>query len=136
MSFSVGKKMRKGIVLGLVALLILAMTGAAYAGTTSVSYSTTVGRIGGSGYTSYQTKTTKGASGSLSSTGTGGYVLKARMVDSDGDAGEWTSDFTDSASRTLSSNDYHTAGESVRVQLKNKYVTTVQVQATGSWKSN
>lgn len=108
-----------------------------YAGTSYSSYNTTVGRFNGSGYTGYQTKTTSGANGNLRSKSVGGsYVVDARMIESNGTAASWRRNITDNKNYALDGHYSHKKGDRVRVQFSNDLTTPVNVQVTGSWKSN
>lgn len=108
-----------------------------YAGTAYVSYNTTVGRLNGSGYTGYQSKSVSGANGDLRSGSVGGsYVVDARIIDSAGHVGSWTRNIGDNGNYVLDGNVKHTSGDRVRVQFSNDWNTPVNVQVTGSWRSN
>lgn len=128
------KKNKKFAVLGL-AIGLIAFGGAAQAGTTYSSYSTTVGSYNGSGYTSYQTKATSGAYGNLSSSVVGGsYTVDARMTSPSGGTGSWVQSVGDNDSRSLPNS--IAKGSSARVQFSNDLTTPVNVQVSGSWRSN
>lgn len=106
----------------------------ANAGTTYTSYNTTVGKFNGNGYTGYQNKTTSSAAGNLRSGTVGGsHVVDARMQASAG-TGAWARGVNDNESRTLT-NSVGT-GKSARVQFSTNWNTRVDVQVTGSWRSN
>lgn len=108
-----------------------------YAGTHYRRYNTTVGKINGSGYTGYQIKSVSGANGELSSESVGAdYVVDARMQESDGTAGSWTRNVSDNNIYNLDGHVGHSRGDSVRVQFSNDWNTFVDVQVTGSWRSN
>lgn len=131
--------MLKKVFAGIVATCTVLAMGVTmvYAGTTYESYSTTVGRVNGSGYTDYQSKTTNGANGDLSSTYVGGdYTVDARMQEDDGTAGAWTRDVDDNERRDLDGHVDHKAWDSVRVQFSNDFFTFVNVQVKGKWRSN
>lgn len=126
-------KNKKFAVLGL-ALGLLAVGGAAEAGTSYSGYNTTVGKFNGSGYTAYQTKTTSGAYGNLNSTTVGGsYTVDARMQSSTG-TGAWVRSVGDNDSRTLPNS--VSSGRSARAEFSNDATTPVDVQVSGSWRSN
>ncbi|MDO4779354.1 MAG: hypothetical protein Q4A42_07340 [Tissierellia bacterium] len=128
------KKIKTLLALCMVVILGSSMV---YAGTSYSDYSTTVGRFNGNGYTSYQTKSISGANGDLYSSSVGAdYVVDARMQESDGTAGSWTRDVTDSTNYELDGHVNHSSGDSVRVHFSNDWNTTVNVQVTGSWRSN
>lgn len=113
---------------------LLAIAGAAQAGTTYSGYNTTVGSFNGSGYTGYQTKASSDVSGSLKSSSVGGkYTVDARMSASAG-TGSWVRSVSDSETRSLPNS--INKGSSARVQFSNDVTTPVSVQVTGSWKSN
>ena len=114
--------------------LIALGSGVAYAGPIWASYDTTVGKFNGSGYTSYQTKTYDSAAGGVSSRTAGGsYTVDVRMNSADGN-GSWARALNDNDSRNLS-NSIH-KGNSTRLQFSNNLNTPVNVQVTGSWRSN
>lgn len=124
---------KKLAVLGL-SVGLLALGGAVQASTTYSSYDTTVGKFNGSGYTGYQTKTTSGAYGNLKSSSVGGsYTVDARMQASSG-TGSWVRSVTDNDTRNLPNS--VPSGTSARVQFSNDITTPVDVQVTGSWRSN
>jgi len=128
------KKSKKKIAIVGATLGLLLAGGAVQAGTTYSSYSTTVAPFNGSGYTSYQTKSTAGAYGNLRSTTVGGkYTVDARMQASSGTGG-WVRSVTDSDSRNLPNS--VAKGSSARVQFSNDASTPVNVQVTGTWRSN
>lgn len=125
--------MKKKLGLGL-AVGLMAFGGAVQAGTSYSSYDTTVASFNGSGYTGYQTKTNAGTYGNLNSSNVGGsYTVDARMQASSG-TGAWARSVTDSDSRNLSNS--VPKGTSARVQFSNDVTTPVNVQVTGSWRSN
>lgn len=108
-----------------------------YAGTSSVGYSTTVGKVNGSGYTAYQTKTTTGANGSLRSDEVGGkYTVDARMQDRNGIIGAWTYGVNDNKTYTLKGHINQKKDYGIRVQFSNDLNTFVNVQVEGSFKGN
>lgn len=117
------------------AALVLSGAGA-YAGTSYESYSTTVGKLNGNGYISYQKKSATGAEGTLKSSSVGGsHVVDARMqAQSGGGTGAWTRGVNDGETRTLK-NTVGKAGNA-RVQFSTNWNTRVDVQVTGSWRSN
>ncbi|RFA32138.1 hypothetical protein CAI16_18980 [Virgibacillus dokdonensis] len=126
-------KKKKLAVLGL-AVGLLAIGGTAQAGTSYSSYNTTVGKFNGNGYTGYQTKSSSGTYGDLRSNTVGGnYVVDARMQASSG-TGSWVRNVTDNDTRSLPNS--VARGSSARVQFSNDLTTPVNVQVTGSWRSN
>ena len=127
--------MKKKIIATLMLVFILGTV--VYAGTTYVDYSTTVAALNGNGYTAYQTKTTTGASARLYSASVGGdYEVDARMIDSSGSAGDWYRNLGDGEWAYIDGSPYQLSGDSVRIQFSNDLTTLVDVQVTGSWKSN
>jgi hypothetical protein len=113
--------------------VVLGGTGA-WAGTSWESYSTTVAATGGYGYTAYQTKAASGAA-EVSSSSVGGNKQVSARTNSSKSVGTWTGYVVDDGtSHTL--NNSHAAGESVRGQFRNRPQTVVQVQVSGSFKSN
>lgn len=126
-------KKSKLAVLGLVVGLFT-FAGIAEAGTSYTSYSTSVGKFNGNGYTAYQTKTTTGATGNLRSTSVGGkYTVDARMQASSG-TGSWVRSVNSNETRNLSNS--VSKGSSARVQFSNDLSTPVAVQVSGTWRSN
>jgi hypothetical protein len=127
------KKNKKLAVLGL-AVGLMSIGGAVEASTSYSSYDTTVGRFNGSGYSGYQTKTTSGAYGNLNSSSVGGsYTVDARMDATTG-TGSWVRSVTDNDTRSLPNS--VSSGNSARVEFSNDLTTPVNVQVTGSWRSN
>ncbi|WP_074033560.1 MULTISPECIES: hypothetical protein [unclassified Exiguobacterium] len=125
---------RKSMISMGLAVGLLALGGAAQAGTTYSNYDTTVASFNGSGYTGYQTKSSSNASGTLSSKTVGGsYTVDARMTASSG-TGSWVRSVSDNETRSLSNS--ISSGRSTRVQFSNDLTTPVSVQVTGQWKSN
>lgn len=109
---------------------------ASFAGTSFSGYNTTVGKFNGSGYSGYQTKSISGANGQIASTSVGGdYVVDVRMNSSKGD-GSWLRNVTDGTNKEVPGNSAQTTGSSVRLQFSNNINTPVDVQVSGSWKSN
>ena len=127
------KKKNRLAVLGLTVGL-LAFGGAVQACTSYSGYNTTVGAFNGSGYTGYQTKANSGAYGNLSSGTVGGsYTVDARMQASSG-TGSWVRSVTDNDFRNLPNS--VPSVTSARVQFSNDVTTPVNVQVSGSWRSN
>src|SRR5699024_11111999 len=106
------------------------------AGTSYENYSTSVGKLNGNGYTSYLKKSTTGAAGTLKSSSVGGsHVVGARMqAQSGGGTGAWARAVTDGETMRLK-NSVGKAGNA-RVQFSTNWNTRVDVQVTGSWRSN
>lgn len=126
-------KKNKLAVLGL-SVGLLAFGGAVQAGTSYSSYNTTVGAFNGSGYTGYQTKTNSGTYGNLISGTVGGsYTVDARMQASSG-TGSWVRSVTDNDYRSLPNS--VPSRTSARVQFSNDLITPVNVQVSGTWRSN
>lgn len=130
--------MTKKIRWSIFGILATTMIGtSAFAGTNFTSYNTTVRKFAGSGYTGYQVKAETGKNGALSSTSVGGdYVVSARMVNALGVTGAWTNSIGDNQSVTLYSSERHVKAQQIRVEFSNKLTTPVDVQVTGTWKSN
>jgi len=130
--------MRRRSVVAAVVGIGLALGGtSAWAGTNLTTYNTTVASFGGFGYTGQQTKAIHGATGLLISGSVGGgYEVSARMHSvTAGTYGTWTGYEVETGSSHNLLN--HIAnGDKVRVQFKNRPQTRVQVQVSGSWKSN
>lgn len=113
-------------------------TGGAFAANASdqwAGYSTTVGRMNGSGYTDTQKKGIAGAAGELQSEWVGAdYRVDARLQDgAGGQSGSWSRDVQDGSVAAL----YNSipAGTATRVQFSNDWNTTVNVQVTGIWRA-
>lgn len=117
-----------------VMLALLVGASSAWAGTSYVAYSTTVAAAGGYGYTAYQTKDSYGDA-NLSSTSVGGNKQVSARTNSPQRTGTWTGYDVQSNSTHVLKNE-HPAGEAVRAQFRNRPQTVVQVQVSGSWKSN
>lgn len=129
--------MRKIKTLVALCAVVIFGTTMVYAGTSYKGYNTTVGKFNGNGYTAYQTKSTSGANGELSSGNVGGdYVVDARMQEDDGTAGSWTRDVDDNTDYYLDGHISHVRGDYVIVQFSNDWNTAVSVQVDGSWRSN
>lgn len=102
------------------------------AGTDNESYSTTVGNLGGYGYTGYQEKEISGTAGYGHSSNVGGsYSVSARMSS----GGSWTGYVIHDDQNYYLYNSVN-AGTDVRIQFKNSYTTPVDVQVSGYWRSN
>lgn len=128
------RKITKTIAIASMAVMMLGTT--AFAGSTFSSYSTTVGKFNGNGYSSYQTKEIDGANGAISSTSVGGgYEVDVRMNSSVG-SGSWTRDLKSGTEAALPGYYKQVSGTKVRAQFSNNITTPVDVQVTGSWASN
>lgn len=113
---------------------MLAVGTSAWAGTSFQSYSTTVGKFNGNGYTAYQTKSGAGTAADLRSKSVGAdYVVDARLQASSGTGG-WARDVGDNDTRQLWNSVQK--GASARVQFSNDWNTSVDVQVSGTWRSN
>ncbi len=129
--------MKKSKLFGTLLTLTLLGSTTIYAGSTYSSYNTTVGKLNGNGYTGFQTKSVSGANGNLKSVSVGGkYVVDARMQERNGTVGAWVRNISDDTNYGLPGNSSHLKGDSVRVQFSNDWNTPVNVQVTGSWRSN
>jgi len=127
-------KKKLGLILGVVLVSSSIM---AFAGGTYSNYNTTVGKLNGSGYTGYQIKSINGAAANLNSEVVGGnYTVDVRMQDSNGSVGDWSRDVNDNDSRLVDGSSQQIAGDSVRLQFSNDLTTAVDVQVSGTWKSN
>ena len=115
-------------------VVMLAVGTSAWAGTSFQSYSTTVGKFNGNGYTAYQTKSGAGTAADLRSKSVGAdYVVDARLQASSGTGG-WARDVGDNDTRQLWNSVQK--GASARVQFSNDWNTSVDVQVSGTWRSN
>lgn len=113
---------------------MLAVGTSAWAGTSFQSYSTTVGKFNGNGYTAYQTKSGAGTAADLRSKSVGAdYVVDARLQAASGTGG-WARDVGDNDTRQLWNSVQK--GASARVQFSNDWNTSVDVQVSGTWRSN
>ncbi|EKU93090.1 Uncharacterised protein [Alloiococcus otitis] len=106
----------------------------AEAGQTYTNYSTTVGRLNGSGYTSYQTKSVSGQKADVYLANNGGYKVDVRTNSRDGSSGEWSRGLTAGSRRQLTNG--HNKGSKVRLHFSNNITTRVNTQAQGNWRSN
>lgn len=126
--------MKKKLVVLSLSVGLMAFGGAVQAGTSWSNYNTTVGKFNGSGYTGYQTKASSGTYGELNSSVVGGsYTVDARMQASSG-TGSWVRSVTDNDYRTLPNS--IPSGLSARVEFSNDITTPVDVQVSGTWRSN
>jgi len=128
--------MRRGLAVGIVTALGLTLGGTvAWADTSTAAYSTTVGAVGGYGYTAFQTKTRNGQAADVYSSSVGGsYVLSAR-TNSTSTLGTWTGYVVSDGTTHVLYNS-QPAGTQVRAQFRNRPQTPVSVQASGTWRSN
>lgn len=124
------QRTRRLMAAGILATVCLGTT-SAVAGTSFREYSTTVGKFNGKGYTSYQTKSYSDKAGDLRSSSVGGnYKVDARMIPE----GVGISGVTDNSEYKLNTN--LDSGKSARVELNNGVFTRVDVQVSGTWRSN
>ncbi|SNC60604.1 hypothetical protein SAMN05445756_0313 [Kytococcus aerolatus] len=124
------KNRRAAAAIGLALITALGST-SAFAGTVFSTYNTTVGNNNGKGYTGYQKKYASNRAGDLHSRTVGGsYKVDARMLP----GGTGISGVTDSSSYKL--NNTISRGDSTRVEFNNGIFTPVDVQVTGTWRSN
>ena len=113
--------------------MLLGGAGAALAGTTEASYSTTVGRFNGNGYTAYQTKAGSGTAAKLWVESIGAdYGVDAWLNSPSGGPIGW-SRMGDRTYADLYNN--VPAGKPARVQFSNDALTPVAVQVSGVWRS-
>lgn len=128
------KQRRSWIALTVGAGLVLGGT-SAWAGTTYVNYSTTVGAFNGYGYSGYQTKTTANTAANLSSSNVGAnYQVSARTHSPFG-TGTWTGYVVDDGTTHNLQNSV-ASGSNVRAQFRNRPQTPVSVQVDGKFRSN
>lgn len=104
-------------------------------GYTYRSFSTTVGKVNGNGYTGFQTKEVSGANAQVKKFANGGYKADIRMIDRDGSNGTWTRQKS-SGSFSVDGHKSHIKGEGVRLQISNNSTTLKDTQASGEWQSN
>lgn len=128
------KKMLKAVAVAGAAVMLIGTT--AFAGENYSTYNTTVGKINGNGYSGYQTKAISGANGYIRSTSVGGdYQVDVRMNGANGN-GAWLRNVDDGTNAEIPGNSKQKKDDSVRLQFSNDLTTTVDVQVSGSWKSN
>lgn len=115
---------------------ILALgAGVAMAGTSYSSYTVVAPKFGGSGYTGNQTKSGAAVAGDLKSSVVGGnYTLTAWMQTTGGQDQQQVSYINDNTSYKLPNN--VAKGVTVRVRFKSGLLTAVDVQTSGTWRSN
>lgn len=97
------------------------------------SYSTTVGRLNGSGYTGYQTKIVPGQKAKVYLKNNGGYKVDVRTNSAESN-GEWSRNLIAGSEGDLTNG--HDTDEKVRLHFSNDITTRVKTQANGRWKSN
>ncbi|MDN5820302.1 MAG: hypothetical protein L0H74_06710 [Brachybacterium sp.] len=113
--------------------LLLGGMGAAYAGNSYDSFSTTVPRINGLGSTGYQTKAISDAHVQFNSTMVGGnYVVDAR-AEGPSYAGPWSRNVDDGDARSLTNT--INSGSNTRISFSNDLTTLQNVQVSGKWRS-
>ncbi|MGY5765147.1 hypothetical protein ACXET9_08100 [Brachybacterium sp. DNPG3] len=126
-----GTKLIASVMLGLV---MCGGMGAAYAGTSYKSFSTTVPRINGSGYTSYQTKSISNANVQILSLTVGGdHVVDARVQGPYFGSSSWKRNLGDG--KNINFTNKFKKGESVRLQFSNDLLTLQELQVEGKWRS-
>lgn len=129
--------MKKFKILIVLCLALALGSSMVYAGTSFKTYSTTVPKLGGSGYTATQTKTTGRVDGDLKSTNTGGYKIRARMEARNTTIlGPWTEGVFNKGEYILRASYNHSAKDTMRVEFENSLITVVSIQSEGKWRSN
>mgnify|MGYP007066164689 CR=1 FL=1 len=123
----------KKILIGASLLGLFGVGLVAEAGHNYTSYSTTVGKFNGSGYTGYQTKSVSGQKANVYLKNNGGYNVDVRTTSS-GSNGTWSRNLNAGSRRSLTNG--HNKGTRVRLQFSNDLTTRVNTQAHGSWRSN
>ncbi|WP_313511060.1 hypothetical protein [Enterococcus sp.] len=116
---------------------MLALVGGpiASAQTSYANFSTTTGRLNGSGYTAYQKKTNASNSGDVQKFYNGGYNADIRMNSSVG-SGTWRRQIgSQSTTTTIAAHSSVKSGTNVRIQVSNNLTTTVNTQSSGSWRA-
>lgn len=127
---NVRSRLSTAVVLG---ALLFGGVGAAYAGNSYASFSTTVPRFNGLGSTGFQTKAVSDAHVQFNSTMVGGnYVVDARA---EGPAyiGSWSRNVGDGDARSLSNT--IKKGSNTRISFSNDLTTPRNVQVSGKWRS-
>lgn len=109
--------------------------GAAHAGNSYKSFSTTVPRVNGSGYTGYQTKAINDANVQMSSLVVGGsHRVDARAQSGGASASSgWKRNLGDG--KNINIKNSIKKGDSLRLQFSNKVTTLQDVQVEGKWRS-
>ncbi|WP_243388160.1 hypothetical protein [Bacillus kexueae] len=130
--------MKKKLITLAVGAAVMASSFNVYASTSWKSYSTTVGKYNGSGYTGYDhVKSSSGANGQVKSSSVGGdYVVDVRMQDAQGNSGDWARNLGDNETLTLDGHKNHIKGDSMRLHFSNDWNTPVNVQVSGTWRSD
>lgn len=106
----------------------------AWAATTYSSYDTTVGRLGGSGYSGSQTKSSTGAQGTIKSvTVGGGYSLMVALQRTDTGKDGTAVRIDDNQTKFL--NNEIEKGAKARLHFTNDWNTLVNVQADGKFRA-
>lgn len=125
----------KKFILGSTFILLLVGGMNAYASEVFEAYNTTVGKLGGSGYSGYQTKSITGAAGEIYPISVGGgYKVDARLI-SDNSKGDWSTGIDNYTSHRYLYNKI-SKNENTRVEFSNALNTTVSVQVTGQFRVN
>jgi len=121
---------------------MLALVGGpiASAQTSYANFSTTTGRLNGSGYTAYQKKTNASNSGDVQKFYNGGDNADIRMKSSVGrgrwGGGTWRRQIgSQSTTTTIAPHSSVKSGTNVRIQVSNNLTTTVNTQSSGSWRA-
>ncbi|MCQ4925156.1 hypothetical protein CIW83_05345 [Tissierella sp. P1] len=125
---------QKGNVSMLLIALIIMGSVSAYAGTSWSSFSTTVPRFNGSGYTSYQTKSISSEDAEVDIDYVGGdYEVDIRLVSQNRNS-KWERNVVDGMFFYIPNSVQ--AGERCRLEISNDLSTPVKVQVEGEWRSN
>ena len=123
--------------IGILGVCLIASSISVFAGESYAGYSTSVGKFNGDGYTAYQTKTVPFRAGDINSKSVGGgYKVDARLTGS-GYSGSWTRNIVSGKQYIVGAvADKHIVGSRVRVHFSNNITTPVNVQVSGTWRSN
>lgn len=128
-------KLGRKLASGLAVTIALALGGSsAWAGTSNVFYSETLGPFAGVGTTATQTKANTGMAGYVASNSVGGsYLVTAKMR---GDTnGTWTGYVISDGTNHYLFNSL-VASDTVWAVFQNRPQTTVRVSINGEWRSN
>lgn len=118
------------------AVVLVSTAGAALAGTSYVSYNKVVPKLGGYVLSNAQTKAGTDSTGDLTSTTVGGgYVVNVCMSNKTAVCLPLTSKDISSGSKVKLANAW-VSGAQVHAKFTSSWTTLVNVQVTGSWRSN
>ena len=120
----------------LVAAMAFGAPFAAHAGTSYSNYSTTIGKLGGNGYTGNQTKAVSSKDGNVSVTRVGDNRTVGTAIQKSNGTAQGTARTELAGGYTATLPNSIPANSSVRLKFWGNPVWVVAVQVTGSWRSN